>query len=677
MDTRFRSNVLSVAIGVAVLLGLVGVAVAQGPGPQDQTKAKLDGAAGPQLAQTLVGTAFTYQGQLKNASGPVNGACDFRFSLWDSLSNLTGQMGTTQDKPGVSVSNGMFAVPLDFGNVFTGEARWLEIAVKCSGDAGYSALTPRQVLTPAPYALALPGLRTQQNANSPNLIGGHISNTISAGAYGATIGGGGSSTEPNLITGTFGTIGGGAGNTASGEKGTVAGGHGNTASGMDAAVGGGHGNTASDYAAVGGGWSNTASGHGAFIGGGGYDGSNALGNQAAGAASTIGGGLNNIITSTGSYAFIGGGGYNTASQNVATVGGGWHNTAGGAATVGGGWYNTANGNAATVGGGSINVASGSYATVGGGAFNTASGISATVSGGYNNNASGSAATVGGGANNIVTAAGKYAFIGGGWNNTVSGQTSAIGGGYNNIVTSTDATIAGGWGNYASGDRAMIPGGALNTAAGSYSFAAGLRAKAYNKGCFAWNDSTNADLVCNDDNVFVARATGAVIFYTNAGNTAGVWVPPGGNGWSSVSDRSAKDNFAAVDGRVVLARLAQIPITTWNYKSQDASIRHIGPMAQDFATFGVGEDDTHISTIDADGVALAAIQGLNQLVQEKDARLNQLETQNTALEDRVAALEARMNDGNASSSVPVSWLLAGGLLALGAVVVERRRRGGVR
>ena len=195
MNTRCRSNVLSIAMGVVALLGLVGVAVAQGPGPQDRPKAKDDGAAGSQLAQTLLGTAFTYQGQLKNASGPVNGACDFRFSLWDSLSNLTGQMGTTQDKPGVSVSNGMFAVPLDFGNVFTGEARWLEIAVKCSGDAGYSTLAPRQVLTPAPYALALPGLRTQQNATSPNLIGGHISNTISAVVYGATIGGGGNSSR--------------------------------------------------------------------------------------------------------------------------------------------------------------------------------------------------------------------------------------------------------------------------------------------------------------------------------------------------------------------------------------------------------------------------------------------------------------------------------------------------
>ncbi len=64
--------------------------------------------------------------------------------------------------------------------------------------------------------------------------------------------------------------------------------------------------------------------------------------------------------------------------------------------------------------------------------------------------------------------------------------------------------------------------------------------------------------------------------------------------------------------------------TWNYRSQDAAIRHIGPVAQDFyAAFGVGEDDRHISTIDADGVALAAIQGLYQVVQQKETRIADL------------------------------------------------------
>lgn len=98
---------------------------------------------------------------------------------------------------------------------------------------------------------------------------------------------------------------------------------------------------------------------------------------------------------------------------------------------------------------------------------------------------------------------------------------------------------------------------------------------------------------------------------------------------SLSDRNSKTNSVPVDGRDVLEKVATLPIATWNYKSQDQSIRHIGPMAQDFHTaFGVGEDEKHITSVDADGVALAAIQGLNQKLEEqlqaKEARIDALE-----------------------------------------------------
>ena len=107
----------------------------------------------------------------------------------------------------------------------------------------------------------------------------------------------------------------------------------------------------------------------------------------------------------------------------------------------------------------------------------------------------------------------------------------------------------------------------------------------------------------------------------------------GGSWSTLSDRNAKENFTPVDGRSILECLSSLPMETWNYRSQNPSIRHIGPMAQDFyAAFGVGEDDRHITTVDADGVALAAIQGLYELVKEKDAKIADLEA-------RIAALEA--------------------------------------
>jgi len=93
----------------------------------------------------------------------------------------------------------------------------------------------------------------------------------------------------------------------------------------------------------------------------------------------------------------------------------------------------------------------------------------------------------------------------------------------------------------------------------------------------------------------------------------------------------------------------VPITDWNLVSQDPKIRHLGPMAQDFfAAFGLGESDRFISSSDADGVALAAIQGLHQIVQEKDCEISDLRFQNTdiqrknvELENRLAAIEAAL------------------------------------
>jgi hypothetical protein len=99
-----------------------------------------------------------------------------------------------------------------------------------------------------------------------------------------------------------------------------------------------------------------------------------------------------------------------------------------------------------------------------------------------------------------------------------------------------------------------------------------------------------------------------------------------------SDRAIKANFGSVDAADMLQRVRELPISTWNYTSDDPAVRHIGPMAQDFAAlFGVGADDRHIHPLDGQGVALAAIQGL----------LNQVETlreENARLAARVAALE---------------------------------------
>ena len=92
-----------------------------------------------------------------------------------------------------------------------------------------------------------------------------------------------------------------------------------------------------------------------------------------------------------------------------------------------------------------------------------------------------------------------------------------------------------------------------------------------------------------------------------------------------SDLNAKENFAPIDRHEILTRLANVSVESWNYKFQSPAIRHIGPMAQDFAAaFGVGEDDKHIGMVDAFGVAIASIQALYEMVQEKEAKIIVLE-----------------------------------------------------
>src|SRR5260221_76953 len=101
--------------------------------------------------------------------------------------------------------------------------------------------------------------------------------------------------------------------------------------------------------------------------------------------------------------------------------------------------------------------------------------------------------------------------------------------------------------------------------------------------------------------------------------------------SAPSDRNVKREFAPVDTANILNRVLQLSITTWNDKAKDQSVRHIGPMAQDFAAmFGVGQDDKHINMVDANGIALAAIQALYEKIYERDAQIAELRAEVDAL-----------------------------------------------
>jgi MYXO-CTERM domain-containing protein len=318
--------------------------------------------------------------------------------------------------------------------------------------------------------------------------------------------------------------------------------------------------------------------------------------------------------------------------------------------IGGGRSNTASEFATTISGGQMNTASGSLATVGGGERNTASGNTASIVGGVLN-----------------TASGLYSTVGGGTNNTAGpGQNSAVAGGTDNTASGIRAAVGGGFSNSASGHHAVVPGGSSNVAAGLLSFAAGNRAKANNQGCFVWGDSAAADVTCSVDNRWVARATGGVFFYTNTVLSSGVALGAGSGTWTSISDRNLKQDILAIDPEQVLAKLERIPIATWRYQTEESRALHMGPMAQDFhAAFGLGDSDRTIATVDADGVALAAIQGL---ARRQAAEISELRA-------RLARLEQRAEPASAwqGSSMMGSGALAFGLLGIAYAFGRRRRQ----
>lgn len=215
--------------------------------------------AEPFFANAPVGNAITYQGWLQQNGVAVEGVCDLRFTLFDAAQNGTA-LGSTLERPNHTVTGGYFTVSdLDFGAAFLGAARWLEVAVRCpAGSGDFTTLTPRQPLTPAPYALyamnnwALVGnagtsatnfvgttdpvtltlkvsdtiaLRLLPHADNPSLVGGIAANRVNPGVKGATIAGGGAVQAgipfANRVTDDYGVVSGGSGNQAGDNAGTT------------------------------------------------------------------------------------------------------------------------------------------------------------------------------------------------------------------------------------------------------------------------------------------------------------------------------------------------------------------------------------------------------------------------------------------------------------------------
>ena len=121
----------------------------------------------------------------------------------------------------------------------------------------------------------------------------------------------------------------------------------------------------------------------------------------------------------------------------------------------------------------------------------------------------------------------------------------------------------------------------------------------------------------------------------------------GSTWMNASDRNLKEHFTPIDPEQILAKVASLPVTEWNYKNNTA--QHLGPVAQDFySEFSLGTDDKSISTVDEGGVALAAIQGLNKKVEEQAAQLKDRDARIAALEKAVTELREIVKGSSAES-----------------------------
>lgn len=666
------------------------------------------------LAAGAQGTAFTYQGQFSENGVPYTGAVELQPTLWDAATGGTQIAANNPATVVVAATNGLMVIPLDFGASFLGAARWLQIEAR-TVIGPFTILSPRQQLTPTPYAMsagnltgllaatqlkgnvpstnlsgtyfrpvtfnnaansfsgsgaglialnasqltsgtvpaarldnniartnqvwllggnsivsgATPALGTLNNQpleirvnnlrafrfepntnGAPNLIGGSPGNYIGAGVIGATIAGGGAShwgviTPTNSLRSNFGFIGGGNWNkiTDNSDFASIVGGFMNeiAADCADSTIGGGYGNkikARSPKATI-------AGGHGNVI-------------ETNADFSTISGGHDNLIESSSTRAIIGSGDGNKIGTNCsyAVIPGGYRN------------YIESSSVKASIAGGSDN-------------WIRINSIGSAIAGGMANIIEDSElASITGGIGNRIYYGSDYSFVGGD-NNTIMGKSShavITAGRYNEIGTNSSFSVIAGGQSQTIEDNAsyaVIAGGHLNRAS-SYSFAAGYKAYATNRGAFVWSDSNGTLTRSTTNNSVTFRASGGYRFFTGTGN-GGAQLRAGETSWSVLSDKNMKRDITPADCGSILDKLSRVPVFQWHYPWEDSTAPlNLGPMAQDFkAAFFPGRDDTTINTLEFDGVALAAIQGLNQKLEQE---LKRRDAENASLRQRLGQLE---------------------------------------
>ena len=330
---------------------------------------------------------------------------------------------------------------------------------------------------------------------------------------------------------------------------------------------------------------------------------------------------------------------------------------------------------------------------------SAGGQGTTIAGGYANEVFQDGTSVGGGISNIAYGVGSvvaggsrnrsgnqssnYNSVGGGYRNSATGEISAIPGGRFNVASGYGSFAAGQyasavhggsfvWGDFSSAG-AVISSSAANQfvirAAGGVHLDPATRlyfGQQTRQMINLWGTSATTP-----DEFGIGVQSGTAYFRSNSnfcwhkgGTHSDSFCTPGGTGTVQMalrdsataitavghlyaasfnigSDRAVKTAIQSINPRSVLSKVLAMPITSWAYKT-DNTTRHIGPMAQDFhKAFGLGGSDKSIATVDADGVALAAIQGLHQMVKDKDAKIGALEKLNATMQKKLAAIEKRL------------------------------------
>lgn len=302
---------------------------------------------------------------------------------------------------------------------------------------------------------------------------------------------------------------------------------------------------------------------------------------------------------------------------------GANSTALGRNTIASGFGSTALGNGAAASGFAA-VALGQY-TIASGAYSTAMGDGTTASGAQST-------ALGQG----TQATGEQSFSVGTSTLASGARAAALG----------DRSVASGLNSLAAGSQSQADGAesiamgrrALAGGPGSVVLGSDAATQSAAPGTFVFGDrSTTTPIVGFAPNEFLVRAAGGVAFYTNAGLTTGLRLAPSGSQWLGLSDANSKHLFRDLHGEDVLGKLARMPIREWSYTAQDASVRHVGPTAQDFrAAFGLGEDPLRIGSMDADGIALAAAKAL-------EARTRALQEENDALRAALDELRREIRD----------------------------------